>query len=71
VIDLARCLIGMGAKIKGHGSDEIVIEGVDALSGVEHAVMPDRIEAGTFLCAAAATRGSVTLTEAPVAASRR
>ena len=66
VIDLARCLIGMGAKIKGHGSDEITIQGVDALSGVEHAVMPDRIEAGTFLCAAAATRGSVTLTEAPV-----
>lgn len=66
VIDLARCLIGMGAKIKGHGSDEITIQGVDALFGVEHAVMPDRIEAGTFLCAAAATRGSVTLTEAPV-----
>jgi len=68
VVDLARCLIGMGAKIKGHGSDEIVIQGVDALFGVEHAVMPDRIEAGTFLCATAATRGSVTLTEAPVAA---
>ena len=66
VIDLARCLIGMGAKIKGHGTDEITIQGVDALSGVEHAVMPDRIEAGTFLCAAAATRGSITLTEAPV-----
>ncbi|MEO7744456.1 MAG: UDP-N-acetylglucosamine 1-carboxyvinyltransferase [Usitatibacter sp.] len=66
VIDLARCLIGMGAKIRGHGTDEITIQGVDALFGVEHAVMPDRIEAGTFLCAAAATRGSVTLTEAPV-----
>jgi UDP-N-acetylglucosamine 1-carboxyvinyltransferase len=66
VVDLARCLIGMGAKIKGHGTDEITIEGVDALFGVEHAVMPDRIEAGTFLCAAAATRGSITLTGAPV-----
>jgi UDP-N-acetylglucosamine 1-carboxyvinyltransferase len=66
VIDLARCLIGMGARISGHGSDVITIEGVDALFGVEHAVMPDRIEAGTFLCAAAATRGSITLTEAPV-----
>jgi UDP-N-acetylglucosamine 1-carboxyvinyltransferase len=66
VIDLARCLIGMGARVSGHGSDVITIEGVDALSGVEHAVMPDRIEAGTFLAAAAATRGSVTLTDAPV-----
>src|SRR4051812_8537121 len=66
VIDLARCLIGMGARIKGHGTDVIIIEGVDALFGVEHAVMPDRIEAGTFLAAAAATRGSVTLTGAPV-----
>jgi UDP-N-acetylglucosamine 1-carboxyvinyltransferase len=66
VIDLARCLIAMGAKIKGHGSDVITVQGVDALFGVEHAVMPDRIEAGTFLAAAAATRGDVTLTEAPV-----
>jgi len=67
VIDLARCLIAMGARIAGHGSDVITIEGVDALFGAEHSVMPDRIEAGTFLCAAAATRGSITLTEAPVA----
>jgi UDP-N-acetylglucosamine 1-carboxyvinyltransferase len=67
VADLARCLIAMGARIRGHGSDVITIEGVDALFGVDHAVMPDRIEAGTFLCAAAATRGSVTLTAAPVA----
>ena len=68
VSDLARCLIAMGARISGHGSDMITIEGVDALHGVDHAVMPDRIEAGTFLAAAAATRGTVTLTEAPVAA---
>ena len=66
VIDLARCLLGMGARISGHGTDVITVEGVDALFGVEHSVMPDRIEAGTFLCAAAATRGSITLTQAPV-----
>jgi len=66
VVDLARCLIAMGARIEGHGSDVIAIEGVDALFGAEHSVMPDRIEAGTFLAAAAATRGDVTLTEAPV-----
>jgi UDP-N-acetylglucosamine 1-carboxyvinyltransferase len=68
VADLARCLIAMGARISGHGTDTVTIEGVDALFGVEHAVMPDRIEAGTFLAAAAATRGAVTLTDAPVAA---
>jgi UDP-N-acetylglucosamine 1-carboxyvinyltransferase len=66
VIDLARCLIAMGARVSGHGSDVIRVEGVDALFGVDHAVMPDRIEAGTFLAAAAATRGSVTLIGAPV-----
>jgi UDP-N-acetylglucosamine 1-carboxyvinyltransferase len=66
VADLARCLIAMGARIRGHGSDVITIDGVEALFGVDHAVMPDRIEAGTFLCAAAATRGAVTLTQAPV-----
>jgi UDP-N-acetylglucosamine 1-carboxyvinyltransferase len=68
VADLARCLIGMGARIQGHGGDVITIQGVERLHGVEHAVMPDRIEAGTFLAAAAATRGSVTLTDAPVGA---
>ena len=47
VVDLAKCLIGMGARISGHGTDVIVIEGVEALFGVEHAVMPDRIEAGS------------------------
>ena len=68
VADLARCLVSMGAKISGHGTDTITVEGVDALFGADHAVMPDRIEAGTFLAAAAATRGSITLTDAPVAA---
>jgi len=68
VLDLARCLVAMGAKISGQGTDIITIQGVERLRGVEHAVMPDRIEAGTFLAAAAATRGSITLEEAPVKA---
>jgi len=63
VVDLAECLIKMGAKIRGHGSDVIHIEGVKALHGAEHRVMPDRIESGTFLVAAAATHGDVTLVE--------
>jgi len=66
VVDLARCLIAMGAKIQGHGSDVVTVQGVPSLHGVEYDVMPDRIEAGTFLAAAAATRSSITLTEAPV-----
>jgi UDP-N-acetylglucosamine 1-carboxyvinyltransferase len=68
VVDLAQCLIAMGARIRGHGSDVIAVEGVKALGGADYAVMPDRIEAGTFLVAAAATRGSITVTNAPVAA---
>jgi len=68
VVDLAECLIKMGARIRGHGTEVIAIEGVEALHGCEHSVMPDRIEAGTFLAAAAATRGSVTLMAAPVTA---
>ena len=66
VVDLAHCLIAMGARIRGHGTDEIVVEGANALAGASHAVMADRIEAGTFLAAAAATGGRVTLTHAPV-----
>lgn len=61
IVDLAECLIKMGAKIQGHGTDKIIIEGVKALHGAAHAVMPDRIEAGTFLVAAAAARGKVVL----------
>jgi UDP-N-acetylglucosamine 1-carboxyvinyltransferase len=68
VVDLAQCLVAMGARIRGHGTDVIAIEGVERLSGCDYAVMPDRIEAGTFLAAAAATRGRLTLREAPVAA---
>ncbi len=64
VVDLANCLIAMGAKIEGAGSDKITICGVEALHGAEYAVMPDRIESGTFLVAVAATGGQITLTGA-------
>src|SRR5256714_12263546 len=59
--DLADCLIAMGARITGAGSDRIVIEGVAALHGARHAIMPDRIETGTFLAAAIAAGGDVSL----------
>jgi UDP-N-acetylglucosamine 1-carboxyvinyltransferase len=61
VQDLARLLVKMGAQIRGIGSPRMVVEGVDHLSGAEHSVIPDRIEAGTFLVAGAATRGDVTV----------
>lgn len=61
VSDLAHCLNKMGAKITGIGTDRLVIQGVSALHGAEHTIMPDRIEAGTFLIAAALTRGQITL----------
>ncbi len=64
VVDLANCLIAMGAKIEGAGSDKITIAGVEKLHGASYAVMPDRIESGTFLVAAAATGGHITLTGA-------
>ena len=63
VVDLAHCLIAMGARIEGAGSDTITITGVDRLHGASHRIMPDRIESGTFLVAAAAAGGSITLTE--------
>ncbi|MGM0552733.1 MAG: UDP-N-acetylglucosamine 1-carboxyvinyltransferase [Pseudomonadota bacterium] len=59
VIDLADCLTAMGARIHGAGTDTIRVEGVRRLQGCEYDVMPDRIETGTFLAAAAATRGRV------------
>ena len=62
--DLAACLTAMGAKISGAGTDVITIEGVNRLHGARHSVMPDRIETGTFLVAAAATGGDVRLTGA-------
>jgi len=61
VADLALCLTAMGAKIDGAGTDTVTVEGVERLHGAQHTVMPDRIETGTFLVAAAATGGSVTL----------
>jgi len=59
--DLAEMLIAMGARIEGHGSSRIRIQGVEALHGCDHQVVADRIEAGTFLCAVAATGGDVVL----------
>lgn len=59
VVDLANCLVKMGADISGQGSDTIVINGVDELKGCSYSVMPDRIETGTYLIAAAATRGHI------------
>ena len=64
VVDLARCLAAMGARIEGAGGDVIRIEGVRALGGAAHRVMPDRIETGTYLAAAAAAGGRVRLTGA-------
>jgi UDP-N-acetylglucosamine 1-carboxyvinyltransferase len=61
VVDLAECLNAMGARITGAGSDRIVIEGVAQLTGASHAIMPDRIETGTYLAAAAAAGGEISL----------
>ncbi len=62
VVDLARCLAAMGARISGAGTDRITIEGVRSLRGATHAIMPDRIETGTFLAAVAAAGGDVVVT---------
>jgi UDP-N-acetylglucosamine 1-carboxyvinyltransferase len=64
ITDLAEMLIAMGARIEGHGSSRIHIQGVSALHGCTHSVVPDRIEAGTFLCTVAATGGNVLLKHA-------
>ena len=64
VVDLADCLIAMGAKIRGAGTPVIEIEGVSELHGATHSVLPDRIETGSFLVAALMTRGDVTVTHA-------
>jgi len=61
VVDLAHCLKRMGAKIEGAGTETIRIEGVDTLSGAQHTVLPDRIESGTFLVAAAISSGQIRL----------
>jgi UDP-N-acetylglucosamine 1-carboxyvinyltransferase len=64
IVDLAELLIKMGARIHGHGTDRIVIDGVDALHGAQHQIVADRIEAGTFLCAVGATGGEIILRRA-------
>lgn len=62
LVDLAECLISMGAKIRGHGSPRLEIEGVEELHGATHRLIPDRIEAGTFLVAGAMAGGRVRVT---------
>jgi UDP-N-acetylglucosamine 1-carboxyvinyltransferase len=59
IVDLAECLIAMGASISGHGTDTITVEGVDELHGAAYRIMPDRVETGTYLIAAAATGGDI------------
>ena len=66
VTDLARFLIKCGARIEGHGTSDIRIRGVDSLSGCTYRVMPDRIEAGTFLAAACITDGDLILQDCPL-----
>ncbi len=66
IVDLANFLNRCGAKIKGQGTSQIVVEGVSNLKGCEYEVMPDRIEAGTFLAAAAITKGDIIIKQAPV-----
>ncbi|HEV8609259.1 MAG TPA: UDP-N-acetylglucosamine 1-carboxyvinyltransferase [Thermoanaerobaculia bacterium] len=61
VADLAKLLVSMGARIDGAGTETIAVEGVEALHGAEHEIVPDRIEAGTYAIAAAATRGDVSV----------
>jgi len=67
VVDLANCLVAMGAQISGAGTDVIRIRGVERLHGAAHPIMPDRIETGTYLCAAAATGGNIRLVKTSAA----
>jgi UDP-N-acetylglucosamine 1-carboxyvinyltransferase len=64
VVDLARCLTAMGARIEGAGSSSITVQGVERLHAASHRVLPDRIETGTYLVAAAMTRGRIRIREA-------
>ena len=68
IVDLGNFLNAMGARVSGHGTDTVTIEGVASLSGARHQVMPDRVETGTYLIAAAATRGDIRLTHTRPAA---
>ncbi|MCI0752607.1 UDP-N-acetylglucosamine 1-carboxyvinyltransferase [Teichococcus vastitatis] len=61
ITDLAQCLVSMGARIEGIGTDRLVVQGVDSLHGTTHPILPDRIEAGTFACAGAITGGELLL----------
>jgi UDP-N-acetylglucosamine 1-carboxyvinyltransferase len=70
IVDLCRCLVAMGARIEGIGTERLEIEGVDRLHGATYAVMPDRIEAGSYACAAAITGGDLTLVGADADAMR-
>ena len=66
VVDLAKCLIAMGADIQGEGTDTIVINGVESLHGCDYSILPDRIETGTYLVAAAITGGHVLLKDTDI-----
>lgn len=66
IVDLANLLNAMGARVSGAGSPRITVEGVEELGGADHRVIPDRIEAGTYLCAAAITNGDLTLDNCPI-----
>ena len=71
IADLAACLVAMGARIEGIGSDRLTIEGVARLHGATHAIIPDRIETGTYACAAAITGGAAVLAQRAARSSRR
>ena len=64
IVDLAKCLNTLGAKVEGYGTNTLTIHGVEKLTGGHYSIMPDRIETGTFLAAAAATGGKIKLTKA-------
>lgn len=66
IVDLANMLNAMGARIEGAGSPRLTVRGVESLAGVDHTVIPDRIEAGTFMCAAGITDGDLTLENCPL-----
>jgi UDP-N-acetylglucosamine 1-carboxyvinyltransferase len=66
IVDLCNCLVAMGAQIEGIGTETLEIEGVDRLHGATYGVMPDRIEAGSYACAAAITGGSLELVNVDV-----
>ena len=66
IIDLCHCLVAMGARISGIGTGELVVEGVERLHGATHAIIPDRIETGTYACAVAIAGGEVVLRDARI-----